>query len=121
MLVASSARLSWRTLERRLSALRLVGLTAGQVRLITAVEAAGVAAARGRGWCGDLAHHGPPFGPVGHRSGALVVARRLDLAPDRPDGRTALISLTALTSQIGLRRLGLDPLRVRAEGTRTCR
>ena len=92
-----------------------MGLTAGQVRLITAVEAAGVAAAGVAAgvaiWLIAVPHSDRlAIGPVHWWSHDVSTSPQIVLTV-----AAALISLTALTSQIGLRRLGLDPLRVRAE------
>lgn len=115
LLVASSARLSWRTTERRLAALRIVGMTPRAVRLVSAFEV-GATSGVGAAFGGLLWTACKPQ-TSGLALGAVQWWAR-DLSTPWATVATVIVGVVALAvgaSQAGLRRLGGDPLRARAE------
>lgn len=115
ILVGASARLSWRTMERRLAALRLVGMTPRQTRVVSAVEAAVVAlVGSGAGlvaWYASvpLSEH-VAVGPVTWWSDDVSVAPLAVVS-----SLLAIVATTILMAQLGLRRVGGSLLEARSE------
>lgn len=115
ILVGASARLSWRTMERRLAALRLIGMTPRQTRLISAVEAAVVALVGGlagtAAWYAAVPlSENVSIGPVTWWAADVSVKPWAVIA-----GLAAIVATTIVMAQLGLRRVEGSPLEARSE------
>ncbi|MGX7671354.1 FtsX-like permease family protein [Plantactinospora sp. DSM 117369] len=115
VLIGTSVRLSQASRERRASAMRLVGATAGQLRMLGAVEAAVVGA------LGVLAGTGLFFLLRAPVAALLPIPDGLypqDVAPPPAVAMAVLVgvpALAALTGSLALRRAVASPLGVRRQ------
>ncbi len=115
ILVATSARLSSRTTERRLAALRLIGVTRRQVRVLVAVEAATVSALGAltgsvlwfliRPWSEAISIGSLSWWASDVTVGPVSVAAAV----------LAIVTLTVVMAQLGLRGVQQSPLDARVE------
>lgn len=112
-LASSAARLSARRRDDRLSSLRLLGATAGTLRLLTLAEAGGYALIGSLLGLAGYAASVPLLGML-HFNGRRIGSGSLILGPETLAAVIAVLVVLALASSaVSLRRVEISPLGVR--------